>query len=54
MRTLIMLLILSRSTGLIHGQGRFASPPDPGANLPAQPVGVSDLISVTVYGALPS
>src|SRR5689334_2479120 len=34
------------------GQGRLpATPADSGGNLPAQPVGASDLLSITVYGA---
>ncbi len=34
------------------GQGRLpATPADTGGNLPAQPVGASDLLSITVYGA---
>ena len=48
MRVLGLVFALA---GLINGQAKFVTPPDPGANLPAQPVGVSDLISVTVYGA---
>lgn len=35
----------------LHGQGKLQAPADPGANLPAQPAGVSDLLSVTIYGA---
>ena len=34
------------------GQGRLpVAPADSGGNLPAQPVGASDLLSITVYGA---
>ncbi len=51
MRALVITLSLIWSAGWTNGQGKFAAPVDPGANLPAQPVGVSDLVSVTVYGA---
>jgi polysaccharide biosynthesis/export protein len=34
------------------GQGKFPqSPPDSGANLPAQSIGANDLIAISVYGA---
>lgn len=40
------------AAGLVCAQGRLPSVPvDPGGNLPAQPVGASDLLSITVYGA---
>lgn len=48
MRVIILALTLSV---LAHGQVKLQAPADPGANLPAQPVGVSDLLSITVYGA---
>ena len=36
----------------VMGQGRLpATPADSGGNLPPQPVGASDLLSITVYGA---
>jgi len=35
----------------MYGQVRPATPLDSGGNLPAQPVGASDLLSITVYGA---
>jgi polysaccharide export outer membrane protein len=33
------------------GQGKLVAPAESGRNLPAQPVGPNDLLSVTVYGA---
>ena len=37
---------------VVWGQGRLpATPADTGGNLPSQPVGASDLLSITVYGA---
>ena len=51
MRAPVTVFVLGLLASLTYGQGKFASPPDPGANLPAQAVGVSDLVSVTIYGA---
>lgn len=48
MRILVIAIVATLS---VYGQPKFVAPTDPGANLPAQPVGVNDLISVTVYGA---
>lgn len=49
MRNGILLLMLAMAA---WGQARLpATPGDAGGNLPAQPVGANDLLSVTVYGA---
>lgn len=48
----MQFLTVLMSVGLVWAQGRLPTVPvDPGGNLPAQPVGASDLLSITVYGA---
>jgi polysaccharide export outer membrane protein len=51
MRGLLIGIVLCVPLAVTNAQGKFSAPSDSGANLPAQPVGISDLISVTVYGA---
>ncbi|MFM2123998.1 MAG: hypothetical protein RL328_449 [Acidobacteriota bacterium] len=49
MRNWTMIFLLAAAA---WGQGKLpATPGDTGGNLPAQPVGANDLLSVTVYGA---
>ncbi|MEO5926295.1 MAG: polysaccharide biosynthesis/export family protein [Bryobacteraceae bacterium] len=45
---LILILVAACS---VFGQRLPATPAESGGNLPAQPVGASDLLSITVYGA---
>lgn len=47
-RVYLLTMILA---AVSYGQTKLPAPADPGANLPAQPVGTGDLLSVTVYGA---
>jgi polysaccharide biosynthesis/export protein len=54
MRTLLttMALLIPILAGILAGQDRLpAAPSELGANLPAQKVGASDLLAVSVYGA---
>ena len=51
MRKHIVILVLAVGV-LLNGQSRLpATPADQGGNLPAQPVGASDLLAINVYGA---
>lgn len=45
------LLAIVMLAGMAFAQARLPVPAEVGGNLPAQPVGASDLLSITVYGA---
>src|SRR5262249_54949837 len=47
---LTIVLVAALSTAL-QGDRLPAPAPDTGANLPARPIGINDLLTVTVYGA---
>jgi polysaccharide export outer membrane protein len=49
--TMRLILCVFLSLAAVYGQEVARSVPDTGANLPAQPIGPNDLISVSVYDA---